>query len=104
MLDGLSERKERILKAVVEEYTRNARPVASETLLREYGMSVSSATIRNEMAELEAEGYIYQPHTSAGRIPSEQGYRYFVQPLDAGGAPARGRSSSPSGTSFTRWP
>ena len=71
-----SERKERILKAVVEEYTRNARPVASETLLREYGMSVSSATIRNEMAELEAEGYIYQPHTSAGRIPSEQGYRY----------------------------
>ena len=81
MLDGLSERKERILKAVVEEYTRNARPVASETLLREYGMSVSSATIRNEMAELEAEGYIYQPHTSAGRIPSEQGYRYFVRRL-----------------------
>jgi heat-inducible transcriptional repressor len=79
--DVLSERKERILKAVVEEYTRNARPVASETLQREYGMTVSSATIRNEMAELEAEGYIYQPHTSAGRIPSEQGYRYFVQRL-----------------------
>jgi heat-inducible transcriptional repressor len=77
----LSERKERILKAIVEEYTRHARPVASETLLREYGMSVSSATIRNEMAELEAEGFIYQPHTSAGRIPSEQGYRYFVQRL-----------------------
>jgi heat-inducible transcriptional repressor len=77
----LSERKERILKAIVEDYTRNARPVASETLLRDYGMSVSSATIRNEMAELEAEGYIYQPHTSAGRIPSEQGYRYFVQRL-----------------------
>ncbi|MGH2351311.1 MAG: heat-inducible transcriptional repressor HrcA [Chloroflexota bacterium] len=77
----LSERKERILKAIVEDYTRHARPVASETLLREYGMSVSSATIRNEMAELEAEGYIYQPHTSAGRIPSEQGYRYFVTRL-----------------------
>ncbi len=77
----LSERKEQILKAVVQEYTRNARPVASDTLQREYGMAVSSATIRNEMAELEAEGYIYQPHTSAGRIPSEQGYRYFVQRL-----------------------
>ncbi|MDQ3700836.1 MAG: heat-inducible transcriptional repressor HrcA [Chloroflexota bacterium] len=77
----LSERKERILKAVVQEYTRSARPVASETLQREHGMAVSSATIRNEMAELEAEGYIYQPHTSAGRIPSEQGYRYFVQRL-----------------------
>jgi heat-inducible transcriptional repressor len=79
--DVLTERKERILKAIVEEYTRNARPVASETLQREYGLAVSAATIRNEMAELEAEGYISQPHTSAGRIPSEQGYRYFVQRL-----------------------
>jgi heat-inducible transcriptional repressor len=77
----LSERKERILKAIVEDYIRNATPVASETLVREYGLPVSPATVRNEMAELEAEGYIYQPHTSAGRIPTEQGYRYFVQRL-----------------------
>src|SRR5919198_5173730 len=77
----LSERKERILKAIVEDHIRHAAPVASETLVREYGMALSSATIRNEMAELEAEGYIYQPHTSAGRIPSGQGYRYFVQRL-----------------------
>ena len=77
----LSERKERILKAIVEDYIRHATPVASESLVRGHGINVSSATIRNEMAELEAEGYIYQPHTSAGRIPSEQGYRYFVQRL-----------------------
>jgi heat-inducible transcriptional repressor len=81
MARPLTERQERILKAIVEEYTQHARPVASEALQREYGLSISSATIRNEMAELEAEGYIYQPHTSAGRIPSEQGYRYFVQRL-----------------------
>lgn len=77
----LTERKERILKAIVEHYIRNAAPVASEALVREYGLAVSSATVRNAMVELEAEGYIYQPHTSAGRIPSEQGYRYFVQRL-----------------------
>jgi heat-inducible transcriptional repressor len=79
----LSERKERILKAIVEEYIRHASPVASEALVREYQLGVSSATVRNEMAELEAEGYIYQPHTSAGRIPAERGYRYFVQRLVA---------------------
>jgi heat-inducible transcriptional repressor len=77
----LSERRERILKAIVEDYIRFASPVASEALVRQHGMRVSSATIRNEMAELEAEGYIFQPHTSAGRIPSERGYRYFVQRL-----------------------
>lgn len=78
---GLTERREQILKAIVESYIRHAAPVASEALVREYQLGVSSATVRNEMAELEADGYIYQPHTSAGRIPSEQGYRYFVQRL-----------------------
>ena len=77
----LSERKERILKAIVEDYIRDATPIASEALVREHGLPVSSATVRNEMAELEVEGYIYQPHTSAGRIPTERGYRYFVQRL-----------------------
>jgi heat-inducible transcriptional repressor len=77
----LSERKERILKAIVEDHIRHAGPVASETLVRDHAIGVSSATIRSEMAELESEGYIYQPHTSAGRIPSESGYRYFVQRL-----------------------
>ncbi|HXI16118.1 MAG TPA: heat-inducible transcriptional repressor HrcA, partial [Chloroflexota bacterium] len=77
----LSERQERILKAIVEDYIRSAAPVASEALVREHGLGVSSATVRNEMAELETDGYIFQPHTSAGRIPSERGYRYFVQRL-----------------------
>jgi len=77
----LSERQERILKAIVEDYIRNAAPVASEALVREHGLGVSSATVRNEMAELEPDCYIFQPHTSAGRIPSERGYRYFVQRL-----------------------
>lgn len=81
METGLSERKERILKAIVEDYIRHAAPVASEVLVRDYNVGVSSATVRNEMAELEADGYIHQPHTSAGRIPSERGYRYFVQRL-----------------------
>lgn len=78
---ALSERQERVLKAIVEAYTGSVTPVASEALVREYRLGVSSATVRNEMAELEAAGYIYQPHTSAGRIPSEKGYRYFVQRL-----------------------
>jgi len=77
----LSERKERILKDIVEDYIRDAPPVAAEALVREHGLQVSSATVRNEMVELEAEGYIRQPHTSAGRIPTERGYRYFVQRL-----------------------
>ncbi len=79
----LTERQARILKAVVDQYVRHASPVASETLVREHGLGVSSATVRNELAELEARGYICQPHTSAGRIPSETGYRYFVQRLMA---------------------
>lgn len=78
---ALSERQERVLKAIVEDYIRNVAPVASEALVREHGLGVSSATVRNEMAELENAGYIYQPHTSSGRIPSEMGYRYFVQRL-----------------------
>jgi heat-inducible transcriptional repressor len=77
----LSERQERILKAVVEDYIQHASPVASEALVRDHALAVSSATVRNEMAELESKGFIYQPHTSAGRIPSERGYRYFVQRL-----------------------
>src|SRR5215212_3358902 len=78
---ALSDRQERVLKAIVEDYIRHVTPVASEALVREHGLGVSSATVRNEMAELEALGYITQPHTSAGRVPSEKGYRYFVQRL-----------------------
>lgn len=78
---ALSDRQERVLKAIVEDYIRHVAPVASEALVRDHGLGVSSATVRNEMVELETLGYITQPHTSAGRVPSEKGYRYFVQRL-----------------------
>ena len=77
----LSERKKLILAAVVEQYIKTGEPIGSKELLALTGMSVSSATVRNEMSELAAMGYLEQPHTSAGRIPSQTGYRYYVDNL-----------------------
>ncbi|ACX51752.1 heat-inducible transcription repressor HrcA [Ammonifex degensii KC4] len=77
----LDERKARILAAVVEDFISTGEPVGSRTIARKYGLGVSPATIRNEMADLEEMGYLEQPHTSAGRIPSELGYRYYVDYL-----------------------
>ncbi len=77
----LSERKKQILAAVVEQYIKTGEPVGSKGLISSTGMSVSSATIRNEMSDLAAMGYLEQPHTSAGRIPSQKGYRYYVDNL-----------------------
>ncbi len=77
----LSQRKQRILRALVEEYIHSATPVASETLVRKYDLSFSSATVRHELAGLEEAHLIYQPHTSAGRVPTDLGYRYFVEYL-----------------------
>jgi heat-inducible transcriptional repressor len=74
----LDERKAYILATVVYEYVATAEPVASQTLTQKYNLGVSSATVRNEMAELEAAGYLVQPHTSAGRVPSDAGYRTYV--------------------------
>lgn len=76
-----SERKKRILAAVIESYVRTAEPVGSKTLADKAGLGVSSATIRNEMAELETLGWLLQPHTSAGRVPSSLGYRAYVNEL-----------------------
>ncbi|NMM94242.1 HrcA family transcriptional regulator [Bifidobacterium sp. DSM 109957] len=70
-----------VLRAVVEDYIRSQEPVGSTSLTREHNLGVSSATIRNDMAALEDEGYLIQPHTSAGRVPTEKGYRYFVDRL-----------------------
>src|SRR5579872_5723539 len=78
---GLDKRKAFILQTVVYEYIATAEPVGSVTLTQKYNLGVSSATIRNEMAELEAGGYLVQPHTSAGRIPSDAGYRTYVDDL-----------------------
>ena len=77
----LSERKRKILKAIVEQYVATAEPVGSKAIAADPEMSLSSATIRNEMAELTAMGLLEQPHTSAGRIPSPQGYRIYVNEL-----------------------
>ena len=77
----LDERKSAILRAVVEEYIETAQPVGSGHVAAAHGVDVSSATVRNEMAGLEAEGFLRQPHTSAGRVPTEKGYRFFVDHL-----------------------
>lgn len=74
----LNERKRKVLWAVVQDYADTAEPVGSRTIARKYNLGVSSATIRNEMQDLEDEGYLEQPHTSAGRTPSIKGYRFYV--------------------------
>ncbi|WP_027415800.1 heat-inducible transcriptional repressor HrcA [Aneurinibacillus terranovensis] len=77
----LTERQQLILHAIIDNYIRSAEPVGSRTISKRDDIGYSSATIRNEMADLEELGYIEQPHTSAGRIPSNKGYRYYVDEL-----------------------
>ena len=77
----LSDRKKKILRAVIECYVQNAEPVGSKAVAQWAGLDVSPATIRNDMADLEEQGYLEQPHTSAGRIPSAKGYRLYVNEL-----------------------
>ena len=80
-MDELTDRQKEILRHIVGEYVRTAAPVSSEAIARRQGLAVSSATVRNEMAVLEESGYVSHPHTSAGRVPTDLGYRYFVQYL-----------------------
>lgn len=86
--DSLNERAQHLLRVLVESYIREGQPVGSRALTRDSGLNLSSATIRNVMADLEAFGFVTSPHTSAGRIPTDKGYRFFVntllkvQPLD----------------------
>src|ERR1700723_3028737 len=79
--EGLNERAQMLLKALIENYIREGQPVGSRTLSRDSGLSLSSATIRNVMADLEDLGFVASPHTSAGRIPTDKGYRFFVDTL-----------------------
>lgn len=78
---GLDQRKLQILKAIIDDYIASAEPVGSRTIAKKYAVGVSSATIRNEMSDLEEMGYLEQPHTSAGRIPSDKAYRLYVDKL-----------------------
>ena len=77
----LDARKERILRDIIEDYILTAMPVGSRTISRKYETNLSSATIRNEMSDLEELGYLAQPHVSAGRVPSVKAYRLYVQRL-----------------------
>lgn len=77
----LSDRKRKILQAIIDEYIGTAEPVGSRAISKKENLGLSSATIRNEMADLEEMGYLIQPHTSAGRVPSDEGYRFYVNSL-----------------------
>ncbi len=83
MASKLDDRKKQILKVVTDDYIASGEPVGSRTIARRYDLGLSPATIRNEMADLEESGFLEQPHTSAGRVPSERGYRYYVDALMA---------------------
>lgn len=77
----LNDRKRTILKSIIDDYIQSAQPVGSRAIARKHELGLGSATIRNEMADLEELGYITQPHTSAGRVPSDKGYRFYVENL-----------------------
>ncbi|MFC1613487.1 DeoR family transcriptional regulator, partial [Patescibacteria group bacterium] len=77
----MNERKNKLLNSIIDEYISSAEPVGSSLLVEKYRLNVSPATVRNDMMELENDGYIYQPHTSSGRVPTENGYKFYVENL-----------------------
>ncbi|MBN1141479.1 MAG: heat-inducible transcription repressor HrcA [Deltaproteobacteria bacterium] len=81
MFEELSERARKILEAIIEDFIETGEPVGSRSITRRHKMNLSPATVRNVMADLEEGGYLYSPHTSAGRIPTEKGYRFYVDSL-----------------------
>ncbi|EFN94274.1 putative heat-inducible transcription repressor HrcA, partial [Mobiluncus mulieris FB024-16] len=82
MFDKTADRRLDVLRAIVSDYVETQEPVGSKSLVERYSLGVSAATIRNDMAALEEEGLIRQPHTSAGRVPTDKGYRFFVDQID----------------------
>src|SRR5437660_9722729 len=81
MSQSLTERERQVLEAVISTYVETAEPAGSRTISRRSGMTLSAATIRNTMSDLEEKGYLYHPHTSAGRIPTDLAYRVYVNSL-----------------------
>src|SRR6195256_472389 len=79
--DQLTEREFRVLEAVIQTYIETAEPAGSQPIARRFGLGVSSATIRNTMGELEERGFLFHPHTSAGRIPTDRAYRVYVDAI-----------------------
>jgi heat-inducible transcriptional repressor len=90
----LDDRKANLLRAVVHEFIHTAEPVGSRSLTERYSLGVSSATIRNELAALEEQGYLSHPHTSAGRVPTDRGYRFYVDALSGVGELARAQEET----------
>src|SRR5580700_8901168 len=86
--EALNERAQRLLRVLVQNYIREGQPVGSRTLSRESGLTLSSATVRNVMSDLEELGFVTSPHTSAGRVPTDKAYRFFVDSLLRAQAPA----------------
>ncbi|HET6747897.1 MAG TPA: heat-inducible transcriptional repressor HrcA [Actinomycetes bacterium] len=91
---NLDERKARLLRAVVHEFIHTAEPVGSRSLTERYSLGVSPATIRNELATLEEQGYLSHPHTSAGRVPTDRGYRFYVDSISGVGELARAQEET----------
>src|SRR5512136_2697152 len=81
MMDNITERSKQILEAIIEDYINTAEPVGSRAISRRHGLSLSPATIRNVMADLEELGFLASPHTSAGRVPTDKAYRFYVDSL-----------------------
>ena len=77
----INDRKKKLLQAILMEFIANAEPVGSRTLTKRYDLGLSPATIRNEMSDLEEMGFLLRPHTSAGRVPTEKAYRYYVDQM-----------------------
>ena len=88
--EDLSDRARHLLRVLIDRYVRDGQPVGSRTLSRESGLQLSPATIRNVMSDLEELGYIGAPHTSAGRVPTTKGYRFFVDTLVSFRSPSDG--------------
>src|SRR3954467_6713170 len=80
-LPGLNERERRVLEAVIQTYVETAQPAGSRSLAHKFGLGVSPATIRNTMSDLEEKGYLFHPHASAGRVPTDVAYRVYVDSL-----------------------
>ena len=104
----LNDRRRRVLQALVEEYIASATPVGSQTLVSRYELGCSPATVRNELSILEETGFVVQPHVSAGRLPTDSGYRSFVDDLLVNGAPGYDDDGMPAALHpchiSTAWP
>ena len=99
--DDLSDREIRVLEAVIQVYIETAEPAGSQTIAQRFPLGVSSATIRNTMSELEEKGFLYHPHTSAGRIPTDRAYRWYVDSLTRLAPPS---TAGPAAAAAPSWP